>query len=365
MKDRNLTVIRDQEFSYIIYLRDSFRELAKTILETGKDFGKICVVTDSNVGPLYQKEVILQLEKICPKVTSFVFPAGEPSKNLDTVQNLYEHLIEEEFDRKDCLLALGGGVAGDLTGFAAATYLRGIDFIQVPTSLLAQVDSSIGGKTGVDFRKYKNMVGAFHQPILVYMNISTLDTLTDEEFACGMGEVLKSGLICDRDFYFWLEEKGEQIETRQCEVLAQMIERCCHIKRNIVQRDPKEKGERALLNLGHTIGHAVEKQMNFTLLHGQCVALGTVAAAVISKNRGLLTNEDLKRLQKINRIFHLPVKVRGLTVEEILTATRKDKKMEKGHVKFILMKGLGKTFIDHTVTDEELQKGIEGILDEE
>lgn len=365
MKDRNLTVIRDQEFTYTIYLRDSFRELAKTILETGRDFGKICVVTDSNVGPLYQKEVMKQLENICPRVTSFVFPAGEPSKNLDTVQNLYEHLIEEEFDRKDCLLALGGGVVGDLTGFAAATYLRGIDFIQVPTSLLAQVDSSIGGKTGVDFRKYKNMVGAFHQPILVYMNISALGTLSREEFACGMGEIVKSALICDRDFYGWLEENAEEINLGQTDTLAQMIERCCHIKKEIVERDPKEKGERALLNLGHTIGHAVEKQMNFSLLHGQCVALGTVAAAIISNNRGLLTDEELEKVKKINLAFHLPVTVSGLTVEEILAATRKDKKMEKGHVKFILMKGLGNTFIDHTVTDGELRKGIEGILDEE
>ena len=220
----------------------------------------------------------------------------EKNKNLNTVSALYQALIQNGLDRKSLLVALGGGVVGDLTGFGAATYLRGIDFIQVPTTLLAQVDSSVGGKTGVDFQQYKNMVGAFHQPRLVYMNLSTLSSLPAEQFACGMGEILKTGLICDGDFFRYVccEQKG--IKKLDMEQIARMVRRCCEIKAGVVERDPKEQGERALLNLGHTVGHSVEKLKNFTLLHGQCVGVGLVAAAYLchetrtSDQRGISGN---------------------------------------------------------------------------
>lgn len=259
----------------------------------------------------------------------FVFEAGEPNKNLDTVQNLYRTLIENKIDRTGFLIALGGGVTGDLTGFAAATYLRGIDFIQIPTTLLAQVDSSVGGKTGVDFQQYKNMVGAFHQPRLVYMNMNTLNTLPETEFICGMGEVLKTGLICDSELFRSVCRQKKQIRGLDSQVLASVIRRCCEIKAGVVERDPKEQGERALLNLGHTIGHAVEKLMDFQLLHGQCVAVGTIATAAISRNRGLLSEKEYQEILCGCRDFGLPVSVQGLDPEKILEATRNDKKWNR------------------------------------
>lgn len=292
----------------------------------------------------------------------FVFEAGEPNKNLDTVQNLYRTLIENKIDRTGFLIALGGGVTGDLTGFAAATYLRGIDFIQIPTTLLAQVDSSVGGKTGVDFQQYKNMVGAFHQPRLVYMNMNTLNTLPETEFICGMGEVLKTGLICDSELFRSVCRQKKQIRGLDSQVLASVIRRCCEIKAGVVERDPKEQGERALLNLGHTVGHAVEKLKDFQLLHGQCVAIGLVAAAYISWKRELLTEEEYNRIREGCLLYDLPVSAEGLDEAAVLAVTKKDKKMEQGQIKFVLMKGIGNSFIDRSVSDEELLEGIREIL---
>ena len=259
-------------------------------------------------------------------------------------------------------MALGGGVVGDLSGFGAATYLRGIDFIQIPTTLLSQVDSSVGGKTGVDLDQYKNMVGAFHQPRLVYMNLATLQTLPPVQFACGMGEVLKTGLICDGDFYHFVCENEKEIQKMEIHMLARMVRRCCEIKAGVVERDPKEQGERALLNLGHTVGHAVEKLMDFQLLHGQCVAIGLIAAARISLNRGLLTEEEYQEIAKGCRLYHLPTSVEGLEPQIVLAATKNDKKMEQGQIKFILMNGIGHSFIDKTLSDQEILEGIQEIL---
>ena len=361
MAEQKLLVKREGDFHYPIYFKNDFQDLAGAIREEGLENRKICIVTDSHVAPLYHEAVKSALQEISSEIFSFVFEAGEKNKNLNTVQELYKTLIENEMDRKGLLVALGGGVVGDLTGFGASTYLRGIDFIQVPTTLLAQVDSSVGGKTGVDFLQYKNMVGAFHQPRLVYMNLSTLSSLPAEQFACGMGEILKTGLICDGDFFRYVccEQKG--IKKLDMEQIARMVRRCCEIKAGVVERDPKEQGERALLNLGHTVGHAVEKLKNFTLLHGQCVGVGLVAAAYLSMKRGLLTKEEYQEICQGCSDYDLPVHVDGLIPEEVLSATKKDKKMEQGHIRFILMDGIGKSFIDKTVTDEELLSCIQEI----
>ena len=361
MAEQKLLVKREGDFHYPIYFKNDFQDLAGAIREEGLENRKICIVTDSHVAPLYHEAVKSALQEISSEIFSFVFEAGEKNKNLNTVQELYKTLIENEMDRKGLLVALGGGVVGDLTGFGASTYLRGIDFIQVPTTLLAQVDSSVGGNTGVDFLQYKNMVGAFHQPRLVYMNLSTLSSLPAEQFACGMGEILKTGLICDGDFFRYVccEQKG--IKKLDMEQIARMVRRCCEIKAGVVERDPKEQGERALLNLGHTVGHAVEKLKNFTLLHGQCVGVGLVAAAYLSMKRGLLTKEEYQEICQGCSDYDLPVHVDGLIPEEVLSATKKDKKMEQGHIRFILMDGIGKSFIDKTVTDEEMLSCIQEI----
>ena len=357
-----LQVRRNGDFYYPIYFEDGFEKLADAIRTEGLENRNFCIVTDTNVAPLYAAEVQKVLSPVASKISVFTFEAGEKSKNLNTVQQLYKVLIEEKLDRKSLIIALGGGVVGDLTGFGAATYLRGIDFIQVPTTLLSQVDSSVGGKTGVDFQQYKNMVGAFHQPRLVYMNLSALNTLPQKEFACGMGEILKTGLICDGEFFRFICANQKTIQELDYTLLSQMIRRCCEIKAGVVERDPKEQGERALLNLGHTVGHAVEKLKNFQLLHGQCVGLGLVAAAYLSMQRGLLTQEEYNEIRNGCEAFHLPLAVDSLKAEEILAATKKDKKMEAGHIKFILMDGIGKSFIDKTVTDMELLSAIREIL---
>ena len=357
-----LLVKRDNEFHYPIYFEQGFEGLSRALFEEGLSGRRICLVCDSNTFSFYAEEVKKELEKASEEVCVFSFPAGEENKNLHTVSKLYTFLIEREFDRKCVLAALGGGVTGDLTGFAAATYLRGIDFIQIPTTLLAQVDSSVGGKTGVDMAQYKNMVGAFCQPRLVYMNLNTLKTLPEREFICGMGEVLKTGLICDGEFFRLVCREQEKIRNLDSEILASVVRRCCEIKAGVVERDPKEQGERALLNLGHSIGHAVEKLKNFTLGHGQCVGIGLHAAAFLSKERGLLTEEEYKEILLGLKDYKLPLKAEGLQAEKVLAATKKDKKMEQGQIKFILMNGIGKSFIDKTVTDEELLQAIKEIL---
>ena len=362
MNSKILFVKRNGDFHYPICFESDFSALAKALKEEGLSGRRICLVADDTVASLYLDAVFRAMAPVCQDIFSFTFPAGEASKNLDTVQDLYTVLIEHGMDRQGLLAALGGGVTGDLTGFAAATYLRGIDFIQIPTTLLAQVDSSVGGKTGVDFRGYKNMAGAFWQPRLVYMNLSVLSTLSEEQFACGMGEVLKTGLICDIALFQGVCARHQAVQERDPLVMAELIRRCCEIKAGIVERDPKEKGERALLNLGHTIGHAIEKLKNFELLHGQCVALGLIASAEISRLRGYLTDQEVGEIRQALESFRLPVSVSGLDEETVLQATRKDKKMKDGQIRFILMKKPGSSFIDPTVTDRELRQGIRAVL---
>ena len=216
----------------------------------------------------------------------------------------------------------------------------------------------------MDFDKYKNMVGAFYQPRLVYMNSETLKTLPCDQFASGMGEVLKTGLIRNRDFYGWIIEQQAQIELRNPETMDHLIRECCRVKAAVVEEDPKEQGVRAILNLGHTLGHAIEKLMNFQMLHGQCVAVGTVGAAYLSYRRGYLTEEEYLQIVRTNLAFRLPVSVRGLKQEDILGATKSDKKMEEGKIKFVLLKNIGEAVLDRSVTDQELLDTI-AILNEE
>ncbi len=348
---------------YPIILDTSYDGLVSVVRSLQMDGRKVCVVSDSNVAPLYAKEVCGLLEKEGFFCVSFVFPAGEASKNLDTVANLYEFLIEESFDRNDVLLALGGGVTGDLTGFAAATYLRGIRFIGMPTSLLSMVDSSIGGKTGVDYKAYKNMVGAFYQPSAVYINISALHTLPEREFLAGMGEVVKHGFILDRTYHRFLKENAAKILAKDEEILRSMIYQSLCIKRGVVERDPKEKGERALLNFGHTIGHAVEKLNHFALLHGECVSVGMVAAAEISVLRGVLTKEEAEEVTELLLAFGMKTTVSPLEKEELLAVCHRDKKADGAKIKFVLLSEIGQAFLDSEVSDEELWAGFCAIVE--
>ena len=351
---QRLPVLYNKKPCYDIVFQQSFDGLWEELQELGASEKKLCIVTDSRVDELYGAQVAELLEGKCRKIVKYAFPAGEENKNLETVKDVYRYLIEEGFDRKDMLLALGGGVTGDLTGFVAATYLRGIDFVQIPTTLLAQVDSSIGGKTGVDFDSFK-------MPRLVYMNLSVLKTLEERQFYSGFAEVMKSALIKDALFYEWLIENMYEICEREPATLEEMVIRTCSIKKMVVEKDPTEQGDRALLNLGHTIGHAIEKAKNFELYHGECVALGTVAAAYISWKKEMLSMEEFYEIRDMFVPFYLPISVDDIDPQEILKLTKSDKKMEAGKIKFILLKKIGKAVIDRTVTDDEILAAIEEI----
>lgn len=361
--ENTLRVSRENCFDYPIVWTESFAELSARIRDLSCKATKICIATDSTVAGLYLQDVTEALQNEY-QVDTFVFPAGEEHKNLDTVRDFYRVLIEKHYSRKDLLLALGGGVTGDLCGFTAATYLRGIDFIQVPTTLLAQVDSSVGGKTGVDFEQFKNMVGAFHQPRLVYMNMQTLSTLDEELFVCGMGEILKSALIYDASFYQWLGEHRHEVIARDSQALAHMIRECCRIKSEVVESDPTEQGVRAILNFGHTIGHAVEKLMDFSMLHGQCVGVGMAAAVWLSWQKGLLKESEYQFILELNRYYGLPDSVNGLRVEDVLQAMASDKKASDGSTKFILLDRIGHAVIE-TLPIDTLRDAVSSILKEE
>jgi 3-dehydroquinate synthase len=356
-----LTVNQNNKPIYDIVFENDFGKLAEELEKFEISGKKLCIVTDSMVKGLHADAVCEALKDKCKKLVVFDFPYGEKSKNLDTVKDIYTFLIENKFERKDILLALGGGVVGDITGFVAATYLRGVDFVQIPTTLLAQVDSSVGGKTGVDFDQYKNMVGAFYMPKLVYTNLATLNTLDDRQYYAGMAEVMKYGLIKNAKFYEWIIDNMYEIHERDLETLEYMVLQSCTYKKLVVDKDPTEKGERAILNFGHTIGHAVEKAKNFELLHGECVALGSVAAAYISWKRDLISMDDYYEIRDMFVPFNLPISVENIDPEEIFKLTSSDKKMEGDHIKFILLKKIGKAYIDTTVTKEEIIAGINEI----
>ena len=359
---RVIPVKYEDRLCYEIYLERNFEKLPGLLKELGYDGKrKVCVITDSNVAALYLEMLSGVLKREFEVCTAYVFAAGESSKNTETVGGAYEHLIQNGFDRKDLIVALGGGVVGDLAGFTAATYLRGIDFVQVPTTLLSQVDSSIGGKTGVDFLQYKNMVGAFYMPKLVYMNLSVLASLPAEQYFSGMGEILKHGQIKDADYYRQVSEAYARVVDRDLDTVEEMVYGSCLIKRDVVERDPKEKGERALLNFGHTIGHAVEKLSDFRLLHGECVALGMVGAAFLSCRYGRYGEAQLAELEGTLRNFQLPVRLKGqpaFSPEDVLATTKLDKKMESGRIKFILLEAPGKAYITRDLTDEQILEGI-------
>ncbi len=362
MNDELIVNNMDGNPLYTIYLEESFNGLPALLHSIQASTRKICLVTDSNVAPLYAGEVKGLLEREGFFCVSFSFPAGEASKNLDTVSALYEFLIHHSFDRNDVLLALGGGVTGDLTGFAAATYLRGIRFIGMPTSLLSMVDSSIGGKTGVDYKAYKNMVGAFYQPTAVYINISTLETLPEREYLAGMGEVVKHGCILDKQYYQFLEKNVDGILAKEMRSVKEMIYQSLCIKRGVVERDPKEKGERALLNFGHTIGHAMEKMNQFRLLHGECVSAGMLAAAELSVIKGTLHREDADNLKQLLDRYGMLTSVSDLNKEEFIAVCHKDKKADGSKIKFVLLKEIGTAYMDTEVTDDELWTAFQTIV---
>lgn len=355
--------VRTTQHNYDIVYHNSFEHLVDYLLKFQVNNRKVCIVTDTTVANYYLDEVKYLIESVAKQVSVFVFETGEQSKTVATVTSLFSTLMESKFSRTDLIVALGGGVVGDLAGFAAATYLRGIDFIQIPTSLLAQVDSSIGGKTGVDFEAYKNMVGAFYQPILVYMNLSALLSLSTKVYLSAYGEIIKHALIKDETLFYQLGDYIDKIKHRELEYLADIVYRNCEIKRSVVEQDTKEQSIRAILNFGHTIGHAIEKVSNFSLLHGECVAIGSIGAAYISFIRGYINMQTLESIINLTRKIGLPTKAINLDAFEVFQAIKSDKKFRDGLLHFILIDRIGQAVIKTDVREDELLEAIDYVLE--
>ena len=322
----------------------------------GKRYG---IISDDNVAELYGQQIITSLTEAGLACELIVFPGGEEQKNTLTVSKLASELAQRGFDRGDALIALGGGVVGDITGFLASIYMRGIPFVQIPTSLLAQVDSSVGGKTGVDIPEGKNLIGTFYQPKAVYIDIDVLKTLPPEEFRGGLGEVIKYGVIIDQAFFEFLEQNRAAIMNQEPDVLVSMIYTCCEIKANVVEQDEREGGLRRILNFGHTIGHAVEAASGFQIIHGLAVSIGMHAATRLAIQAGYTQASVLKTLEKLLLAYNLPLQIPAeLDREEIRAYLQTDKKTVGGHIFFVLPEEIGTVII----TDQVSPKDIDLVL---
>ncbi len=319
----------------------------------------VAVVTNTTVAPLYLEQLTISLQAAGVSVLPIILPDGESYKNTQTLNIIYDALLQNRCERSTTLIALGGGVIGDLTGYAAATFLRGVPFIQIPTTLLSQVDSSVGGKTGINHPLGKNMIGAFYQPQLVLADIDTLKTLPPREFSAGMAEVIKYGLMRDAEFFDWLESNVEALMALDEKALSYAIYRSCQNKADLVALDEHEQGDRALLNLGHTFGHAIENAMGYGVwLHGEAVAAGTILAADLSQRLGWLTDSDSQRVTGILQAAKLPVTAPNLGVERYLDLMGHDKKVEDGKIRLVLQQGIGKAVISSDYAADKLKETL-------
>lgn len=317
------------------------------------------LVTDTNVGPLYGKQMQDILSQAGLEITVMQIPAGEQSKNLTIANDIFTKAIELGLDRKSPIFALGGGVVGDMAGFAAATYMRGVPFVQLPTSLLAQVDSSVGGKVAVNHELGKNLIGAFYQPQAVFMELSCMQTLPRREIYTGLGEIIKYGIIYDEDFFVFLEENQEQVLALEPEALVHLIARSCEIKAAVVSQDEKEAGLRRILNFGHTIGHAIEKETAYIRYnHGEAVATGMLGAAHISKALGMIDEAAYMRVRDIVAAYNLPLQAAGVTVEAMYGDIFHDKKTVGGKVTWVLMEKIGAVVCRNDVPETVVKQAM-------
>lgn len=320
---------------------------------------QVLIVSNETVAPLYLEQTRNALIEF--QCESVILPDGEQYKTLDTLNLIFDALLTHRFDRQCTLIALGGGVVGDITGFAAASYQRGVNFIQIPTTLLAQVDSSVGGKTGVNHPLGKNMIGAFHQPRCVLIDINTLNTLDDQQLSAGLAEIIKYGLISDAEFFEWLELNMEALLARDPQKLAFAIERSCQNKASVVAADEKESGQRALLNLGHTFGHAIESGMGYgAWLHGEAVGTGMLMAADLSHRQGKFSSQELQRTQALISAAKLPTKTPPeMDGERFLSLMSVDKKVQSGVIRLVLLSGIGKSYVSDNYEQSLLQETLD------
>jgi 3-dehydroquinate synthase len=343
------------ERSYPIHIGPGMLNETALLLQHLKQ-KQVAIVSNTTVAPLYLAKIAQPLRDAGVRVVEIVLPDGEQYKNTETLNMIYDALINARCERNTTLIALGGGVIGDLTGYAAATYLRGVPFIQIPTTLLSQVDSSVGGKTGINHPKGKNMIGAFYQPQLVLIDTNTLHTLPQRELSAGVAEVIKYGLIRDAAFFDWLEKHMSSLMALDEAVVCEAVYRSCNNKADVVAADEKEAGERALLNLGHTFGHAIENAMGYGVwLHGEAVAAGTMMAANLSLRMGWLNTSDVQRMQNIFQSAKLTQIPPALGVEKYLELMGLDKKVQDGKIRLVLQQGIGKALMTSEYDSKALQ----------
>ena len=343
------------ERSYPIWIGSGILENLGAALQAVDFPRRVAMITNTTVGRLYGATVLNSLASAGFTAVPVELPDGEEYKNLQTLERVYDSLIDHGFDRSCGILALGGGVIGDLAGFAAATFLRGIPFVQVPTTLLSQVDSSVGGKTGVNHPLGKNLIGAFYQPRHVHIDVETLRTLPPREFAAGMAEVIKYGIIRDRPFFDWLAGERENLGRLRPESLVRAVKRSCQIKADVVEVDEKENSLRAILNFGHTFGHAVETLAGYgRIKHGEAVAIGMVVAATAARELGLCTPEEVAAIRGILEAFGLPVVPPPFSLEDYLQAMGRDKKIREGTLRLVLNQGIGDCTLREVQAPESL-----------
>ena len=345
--------------SYPIYMGAGHLDKAELLTQHIKS-KQVVIVTNETIAPLYLDRVTKHLQGY--QLETIILKDGEQYKTLETLNIIFDTLLAKKFSRNATLIALGGGVVGDLSGFAAACYQRGIPFIQIPTTLLSQVDSSVGGKTGVNHPLGKNMLGAFYQPQSVIIDVDVLDTLDDRQLAAGVAEVIKYGLIRDAKFFSWIEENIEKIMARDKGALTYIIEQSCQNKAEIVASDERESGIRAILNLGHTFGHAIETGMGYgKYLHGEAVAIGTCQAAELSRELGWLNQDDVSRIKSIFQQAGLPIDPpKSLNADDFLRLMAVDKKNVDGDIRLILLKKIGEATLPVAVEKNKLLKVLNG-----
>jgi 3-dehydroquinate synthase len=321
--------------------------------------GRAAIVTNDVVGALYSSRVKKALEQAGASVVQIMVEDGEQAKRWGNVDSICDAMLEARCGRDTLLVALGGGVVGDLAGFVAAVYQRGIPFLQVPTTLLAQVDSSVGGKTAINHARGKNMIGAFHQPRAVIADVAALDTLPDRELRAGLAEVVKHGLALDLEFVDWLEKNVEKLLARRTDALIYAVRRCCELKAGIVAEDEREAGKRALLNFGHTFGHAIEGATGYgSWLHGEAIAAGMVMAAELSARLGLIPGRDLERVRNLIARAGLPIAGPALSPGRMLELMAVDKKAAKGKIRFVLLESIGRARVQGEVEPELVRGAI-------
>lgn len=348
--------------SYDIEIGSGNLSSAVKFCDAQSDDAHCVVITDSNVAPLHEQPLVQALEEAGAEVMSIEVESGEASKAPEVAEGLWEDLLDGGADRKSVVIALGGGVVGDLAGFVAATFARGLRFVQIPTTLLAQVDSSVGGKVGINLPRGKNMVGAFWQPRGVTIDVDVLKTLPDREYRAGLAEVVKYGVIQDAEFFEYLENNVTAVNHRQPNALTHIVERCCRLKADVVEQDEREEtGVRSMLNYGHTFGHSFEAATDYEeLLHGEGVAIGMMCAARLAARLGRVDAAFVERQRALLEAFHLPLDVPDVDRDELIELMYRDKKAERGQLRFVLPTRLGHVELVRDVAVTEIAAAMEG-----